>query len=730
MKASIVLLLFFLLLFFALFSEPTFPQEELLPPAFLSAKSDQNERVPLFWFNSNPDTTEIRYHREGMFRGMYVSSVWHENCVGVRITSNSSPFYLLESRIYLSHSGVPSDTSYNYHAPFFVTVNQDSGGIPRSIFLDSVSTFAQSADSLSAGEWAEVTHGLLMTDSAFWIVLHWNEASPMSPLVGVDSSVNIGNSFCGKRLFLHREWYPCDYNLMIDAVVVTNSKKDSQANKYRVYRSQDSSSVINTDNLIAAVPASHFQFTDWDMAIDQTYFYRVTSFNSSEESSGSNLAKATPKIEAQLKPGRKRIYVFLDSAEWVIENLVLTNPGGLPLWYELGIAMQLPEWMGGSDQWGYNWTDNRFKPDLLFDWVNIEERGIRIGTAGDDNKDYGFFPLGFSFPFYDSTFDSIMISSDGWLSFSPVISCYDDSFYCYKNKSLPYLWGPYNLVAPFWDDLKLTDSSAIYFYSSANSAVISYLNMYHYGQAGRGPYTFQTILFPDGEITFQYLHIDDSLYNATVGMQNEDGTVGLDVSYNQNFLRDSLVVKMQPGWVRLSSMEGAIQPGGNELLNLTFDASKYPRGVYQADLLIDGWDKNHQLEPLAIPLTLCIDTIIDTMTSSVAEELEKPEKIALFQNYPNPFNPVTRIQYMVEGRGKAAVGGRWTGDSSIPTTLKIYNVLGQRVKTLVDEPQKPGDYEVVWDGKDDEGNDVASGIYFCKLTAGSYQKTKKMILLR
>lgn len=721
MKASYALVSFFLLLLIVLFSVPATAQDELLPPAFLSAKSDQNEQVPLFWFNSNPDTTEIRYHREGMFKGMYVSAAWHENCVGVRMTSPNSLFYLLKSRIYLSHSGIPGDTSYNYHAPFFVTVNQDSGGIPRSIFLDSVSTFAGGEDSLSTGEWVEVAHGLLMTDSAFWIVFHWNESSPQSPLVGVDSVINLGNSFCGKRLFLHAEWYPCDYNLMIEAVVVTNSKKESAANKFRVYRSQDSSSVINTDNLIAAVPASHFQFTDLDMAIDQTYFYRVTSFNSSEESPGSNLAKATPKTEARLESDRQRVVVFLDSVEWVNENMVLTNPGGLPLWYKLQLTMQRPEWMGGADQWGYNWTNNRFEPELLFDWVNIEERGTRIGTAGDDNIDYGFFPLGFSFPFYDSTFDSIMISSDGWLSFSPVIPCYTDSFFCYMNKSLPYLWGPYNLVAPFWDDLILTDSSAIYFYSNADSAIISYLNFYHYGQAGRGPYTFQTILFPDGEITFQYLHIDDSLYNTTVGMQNKDGTVGLEVSYNQNFLRDSLVVRMQPGWVRMPSMEGSIQPGGNKLLNLTFNASKYPRGVYQADLLIDSWDKNHQLEPLVMPLTLCIDTIIDTMTSSVAEEAEKPEKITLFQNYPNPFNPSTTIKFKVQSsRFKVP----------IPTTLKIYNVLGQRVKTLVDEPQKPGDYEVVWDGKDDEGKEVASGIYFCKLTAGSFQKTRKMVLLR
>ena len=721
MKASYASVSFFLLLLFTLFSVPATAKDELQPPAFLSAKSEQNEQVPLFWFSSYPDTTEISYHQAGMFKGMYVSPTWHENCAGVRMTFSSLPFYLLKSSIYLSHAGVPGDTAHNYHNPFFVTVNQDSAGFPHSIFLDSVSASAQGEDSLSEGEWVEVNHDLLMTDSVFWIVFHWDETSPLSPQVGVDSVTNVGNSFYGRRLFLHSEWYQYDYNFMIEAVVVTNSKKDSEANKFRVYRSQDSSSVVEPANLIAAVPASHFQFTDLDMAVDQTYFYQVTSFNSSEESPGSNLAKAIPKIEAQLKSDRKRMYVFLDSAEWVNENLLLTNPGGLPLWYELRIAMQESEWMGGSDQCGYNWTDNNLQPDLLFNWVNIESLGTQIGANGDNDNDYGFFPLGFSFPFYDLTFDSIKIASDGWLSFSPVIPCYGDTFYCYKNKSLPYLWGPYNLVAPFWDDLILTDSSAIYFYSTGDSAVISFLNLFHIGSAGRGPYTFQTILTPNGEITFQYLYIDDSLYNATVGIQNEDGTKGLEISYNQNYLRDSLVVRIQPGWVRVPSMEGSIPPGENNLLNLTFDASKYPRGVYQADLLIDSWDKNHQLEPLAIPLTLCIDTAIDTMTSGVAEDFEKPEKIALFQNYPNPFNPTTTIKFKVQSsRFKVPVH----------TTLKIYNLLGQEVRTLVDEPKSAGDYEVVWDGKDDEGKEVASGIYFCKLTAGSYQKTNKMILLR
>jgi hypothetical protein len=106
----------------------------------------------------------------------------------------------------------------------------------------------------------------------------------------------------------------------------------------------------------------------------------------------------------------------------------------------------------------------------------------------------------------------------------------------------------------------------------------------------------------------------------------------------------------------------------------------------------------------------------------VAEE-ELPTRFSLSANYPNPFNPTTVIHYTV-GSPQSAVR------RSIPTTLKIYNVLGQLVKTLVDEPKVPGTYEVVWDGKDKNGNEVASGVYFYKLEAGSFTQTKKMVLLK
>jgi hypothetical protein len=115
----------------------------------------------------------------------------------------------------------------------------------------------------------------------------------------------------------------------------------------------------------------------------------------------------------------------------------------------------------------------------------------------------------------------------------------------------------------------------------------------------------------------------------------------------------------------------------------------------------------------------------DSITVSLAADVEDDEaektvaSFELCQNNPNPFNPVTDIRFSVPG-----------GGTPVPTTLRIYNILGQKVRTLVDEPKKGGIHQAAWDGKDDNTNEVSSGIYFYTLQAGEYRETKKMILMK
>lgn len=93
-----------------------------------------------------------------------------------------------------------------------------------------------------------------------------------------------------------------------------------------------------------------------------------------------------------------------------------------------------------------------------------------------------------------------------------------------------------------------------------------------------------------------------------------------------------------------------------------------------------------------------------------------PNNYSLDQNYPNPFNPSTQIRFSVKEENH--------------TELVIYNLLGQKVATLVSENKIPGHYQVEWKGKTDNGIAVSSGIYFYRITSGNFVDTKKMILIR
>ena len=93
-----------------------------------------------------------------------------------------------------------------------------------------------------------------------------------------------------------------------------------------------------------------------------------------------------------------------------------------------------------------------------------------------------------------------------------------------------------------------------------------------------------------------------------------------------------------------------------------------------------------------------------------------PTQFKLVQNYPNPFNPETNIQFDLPHSD-------WV-------RLDIYNMLGQRVRTLVNGPHATGQYEVKWNARDDQGQPVSSGVYFYTLTTRDIRLTNKMLLIR
>ena len=98
------------------------------------------------------------------------------------------------------------------------------------------------------------------------------------------------------------------------------------------------------------------------------------------------------------------------------------------------------------------------------------------------------------------------------------------------------------------------------------------------------------------------------------------------------------------------------------------------------------------------------------------DEVTLPKQFALYQNYPNPFNPSTAIAFQV--------------DRPSTVTLEIYNVLGEKVRTAMHSQVTAGRYQVEWDGSNDAGQPVSSGIYFAKLQMDDRSKAVKMCLMK
>jgi hypothetical protein len=113
-----------------------------------------------------------------------------------------------------------------------------------------------------------------------------------------------------------------------------------------------------------------------------------------------------------------------------------------------------------------------------------------------------------------------------------------------------------------------------------------------------------------------------------------------------------------------------------------------------------------------------IDFVDIEMETSVEQEQNAGpvDKFQLFQNYPNPFNPTTIIEYHLK--------------RSASVVIAIYNLLGEKVTTLVDKRESSGLKRIIWNGTDDHGENLASGVYLCTLSVGEFTQTRKLTLIR
>jgi hypothetical protein len=201
--------------------------------------------------------------------------------------------------------------------------------------------------------------------------------------------------------------------------------------------------------------------------------------------------------------------------------------------------------------------------------------------------------------------------------------------------------------------------------------------------------------------------------NATykpIVLSNNNGTPGGDI-INHPFKTASVV----PGWDNTDLTSYNIFLNGDFFIGLKYNGTDRPTFGYDPVNNGRAWDFNGTSWSLWNE-TYFFRATIQTPTSVAEISNIIPDKFEVSQNYPNPFNPSTKFRYALpEGRNVKII---------------IYDIQGKQVAELVNNYQAPGTYEVTWNGKNDDGQFVSSGVYFYKIDAGSYSVSRKMIMLK
>ena len=362
----------------------------------------------------------------------------------------------------------------------------------------------------------------------------------------------------------------------------------------------------------------------------------------------------------------------------------------------------------GSDSYGYTWMDSDEEGGPLAGWVDISEVEFPTTMTHNDSA-IGPLNIGFDFNFYGDTYSEFWINPNGFISF-------DESHgYFQNNVGIPSDQAPETVIAGWWDDLLrndiLNDEDWITWFSNgSDSLIVCYNSVPHFNSDSYGgPFTFQIILESNGRITLNYGDMsasDPDSDSGTIGMQSGSNQ-GMLIVANQSTPPEYKTVRIRPPhWCTLDAVSGVLPPGASGGIPLSatnlVNGFTYPDGEYTIDLLLQTNDPEHR--ETTIPVTMHIGFI------DVAEG-DTPGSFEITQVYPNPFNPVTNVRFVLPAR--------------MNVEARLYNLLGQEVAQLLDQPLAAGEHNMRVDG-----SRLSSGVYMLRLHAGSEVQVQKLMLMK
>lgn len=290
---------------------------------------------------------------------------------------------------------------------------------------------------------------------------------------------------------------------------------------------------------------------------------------------------------------------------------------------------------GGPDTFGYEWIDSYEDNGPEYQWNNISSSGTQAsdwtatGTTFDamDEGYAGPFNIGFNFKFYGQEYNQVYVGSNGLVSFG---AFNDNNF---SNDPIPDQETPNNIIAAIWDDLDGSSGGEVYYQQMNNKFVIQYNNWGEYFDSGT--FTCQIVLHSSGKINIYYESMTGDLTSTTVGIENANGTDGLQVVNDAAYIEDGLALEFsaKPEWLVASAPSGLIYNGNSVDIELEFLTEDIPLGEYSMDVVINSNDPDNP--EVTVPVTMYLGVNNWTAEIDVSNSTKgKATKTLTFGQHP------------------------------------------------------------------------------------------------
>jgi hypothetical protein len=193
---------------------------------------------------------------------------------------------------------------------------------------------------------------------------------------------------------------------------------------------------------------------------------------------------------------------------------------------------------------------------------------------------------------------------------------------------------------------------------------------------------------------------------------------GVESTVYEKFTGDGYIIEARIALDSLAGYEGRLQVVDGAMIPLRIDGTDMDPsfGDTERTLIVQFGGSGGNVEDWLRPGGWGFLEVYSPTGVADAAPASAPKEFRLHANYPNPFNPSTTLRYDVPSKAKV--------------TIQVFDLAGRLVKTLVDEEKSAGSYQISWDGKDELGRAVASGVYFARMKAAGYLHTTKMILVK